>query len=166
MTTKKNANLKTATEDSETTPKIKELEDKIAELTAGWQRTQADFMNFRKRVEEEKVGNRKNAQIDLILQILPVLDNFRLSSQHLPKDLSENQWAKGIQHIEHQFEQVLLNIGVSKIETTNQPFDPNRHEAIESLKSELPSGTILEEIQAGYLFADSVIRPSRVKVAA
>lgn len=146
--------------------KTEELLVKVAELTTGWQRTQADFVNFRKRVDEEEGSSRKNAQVDLILQILPVLDNFRLSSQHLPKELIGNEWAKGIQHIERQFEQVLLDIGVKRIETADQHFDPNLHEAVESVASDLPANTIVDEIQAGYLFGDSVIRPSCVKVSA
>ncbi len=144
---------------------VKELEAKVAELTAGWQRTQADFVNFRKRVEDERAQTAKNAKVNFILKILPVLDNFRLSTQHLPEDLKNNNWALGIQHIERQIEQLLADEGVTKIEATGQAFDPNLHEAVESVPSDCPEGQVVAEITIGYKLGETVIRPSRVKVA-
>ena len=142
-----------------------ELEQKVAELTAGWQRTQADFVNFRKRVEEDKSRNAKNAKIDFILSILPVLDNFRLSTQHLPEELKDNNWAQGIQHIERQLEQILSDEGVEKIEAVGQDFDPSVHEALESVASDCPADQVVEEVQVGYRLGDIIIRPSKVKVS-
>lgn len=145
--------------------KIKELEIKIVELTAGWQRTQADFVNFRKRVEEERGTHQRNATIDFILKILPVLDNFRLSTQHLPEELKSNNWALGIQHIERQIEQILADEGVTKITSVGQQFDPAIHEAIESVPADCPEGQVVAEISAGYKLGETVIRPSKVKVS-
>jgi molecular chaperone GrpE len=144
---------------------VKELEAKVAELTAGWQRTQADFVNFRKRAEGDRSRIAKNAKIDLVLSILPVLDNFRLSTQHLPEDLKTNNWAQGIQHIERQLEQILLDEGISRITAVGQQFDPNLHEAVESIPSDCPEGQVIEETLVGYRLDDTVIRPSKVKVA-
>jgi len=145
--------------------KTKELETKNAELTAGWQRTQADFVNFRKHVEEERSRLRKDAKVDFILRILPILDNFRLSTQHLPKELENHNWAKGVQHIERQIEQILADEGVLRIEALGQDFDPTLHEAIETVKSDGPENKVIEEIQTGYRIGDVCIRPSRVKVS-
>ena len=86
----------------ENVKKIKELETKITELTAGWQRTQADFVNFKKQVSDDRVNLVKSSNTDLIYQLLPVLDNFKLAADHLPKDLENNNWAQGIKQVEKQ----------------------------------------------------------------
>jgi molecular chaperone GrpE len=145
--------------------KFQELETKIDELTRGWQRTQADFVNFRKRTEEDRQKLRSSSQIDVILSILPVVDNFRLSTQHLPKELENNNWAEGIQHIERQLEQILTDLGVERIEALGEHFNPAVHEAIETVASDQPEGMIVEESSVGYKLGDQVIRASRVKVA-
>ena len=144
---------------------VKELEAKVAELTAGWQRTQADFVNFKKRLEEERGTHQKNTKIDFILKILPVLDNFRLSTQHLPEDLKTNNWALGIQHIERQLEQILTDEGVERIAAFGLQFDPNLHDAVESVPSDCPAGQVVEEVSVGYRLGETIIRPSKVKVA-
>lgn len=146
-------------------PKITELEAKNSELIQGWQRTQADFVNFRKRTEEDKERLRQNAKIDTILKILPVVDNFRLSTQHLPAELKNNSWAEGITHIERQFEQILSEIGVERIAALGQQFNPEFHDAIETIPSDKPEGEVVEESTVGYRLGDQVIRPSRVKVS-
>lgn len=144
---------------------IKELENKVAELTSGWQRTQADFLNYKKQISDERSRLIKSANIDLVFELLPILDNFQLAARHLPKELAESVWAKGIQQIEKQFESILSENGLSKIETEGTQFDPNLHEAIEEVESEKPSGEIVEEVLAGYIFEGSVLRPAKVKVA-
>jgi len=145
--------------------KIIELEEKKAELTAGWQRTQADFENFKKKMLEERSKLIKSANSDLIYQLLPVLDNFQLAAYHLPKDLENNNWAQGIQQIEKQFEDILLENELEKIEAIGKNFDPELHEAIEEIESDQPPGTIVEEILSGYKYSGDVIRPAKVKVA-
>jgi molecular chaperone GrpE len=148
-----------------TNPHIKDLEAKVAELTAGWQRTQADFVNFKKRLVEERGAHQKNTKIDFILKILPVLDNFRLSTQHLPEDLKTNNWALGIQHIERQLEQILVDEGVERISAIGLQFNPTVHEALENVPSDAPAGQVVEETQVGYRLGETIIRPSKVKVA-
>ena len=145
--------------------KIKEQEVKIAELTAGWQRTQADFVNFKKQAADERVKLIQGAGADIIDQLLPVLDHFQLAARHLPKELENDNWAIGIKQIEKQFENILFENGLERIESEGLEFNPELHEAIEEIESDMPSGTIVEEIISGYKFAGEIIRPSKVKVA-
>lgn len=145
--------------------KTKELEEKIAELTAGWQRTQADFVNFKKQTADERIKLIQGAGADIVDQLLPVLDHFQLAAKHLPRDLETNNWAIGIRQIEKQFENILFENGLERIDSIGQEFNPQYHEAIEEVDSDQPSGTIVEEILSGYKFAGQVLRPAKVKVA-
>jgi molecular chaperone GrpE len=145
---------------------VSELEQKIAELTVGWQRCQADFTNFRRQVEEDRKKLIRLANSDMMLNILPVLDNFQLAAKHVPIELENNNWAIGIKQIEKQLESLLQSEGLEKIATIGNKFDHNLHEAIEYIKSDKLEGEIIEEISAGYKFDDSVLRPAKVKVSA
>lgn len=137
-----------------------------AELEHYAKRMQADFENYKKRTQTEKSEFARYANTDLILQILPVLDNFRLAVKHLPEDLAENDWVAGIRHIESQLEQILSSEGVETITADGSQFDPNVHEAVEEVASDKPPGEIVEEIRRGYRLNGKVIRPAKVKVAA
>jgi len=143
-----------------------ELEQKIGELTLGWQRCQADFTNYRKQVEADRSRLVKLANEDLMLQILPVLDNFQLAAKHVPAELEGNNWAQGIKQIEKQLESILENEGLKKIETIGTQFDPNKHEAIDHVVSDQPENEIVEEIMSGYAFGEEILRPAKVKVSA
>ncbi|MCX6812568.1 MAG: nucleotide exchange factor GrpE [Candidatus Berkelbacteria bacterium] len=146
--------------------KFKELEAKITELTAGWQRTQADFINFKKNVADDRVKLIKSAGGDIVSQLLPVLDHFQLAAKHIPKNLINDNWALGIKQIEKQFEAILFENGLERIESVGQEFDPELHEAIEEVEvAGNKAGEIVEEIIAGYKFGGEVVRPARVKVA-
>lgn len=145
--------------------KTTELEQRIGELTAGWQRTQADFINYKKQVAEDRVRLIENASTDLIGEILPVFDNFELAAKHVPDDLKNNNWAIGITMIEKQLFEVLQNAGLSRIESMGSHFDPELHEALDEIISDKPEGEVVEEVAAGYRFGDRVIRPAKVKVS-
>ena len=144
---------------------IKELLEKINELTLGWQRTQADFVNFKTKAAEDKINFYKNANADLIYELLPVLDNFQRAAQHTPKELENDNWAIGIKQIEKQFENILTENGLEKIESLGQEFDHNFHEAIEHIPSIKPENEIVEEVLSGYKFNGEVLRPAKVKVS-
>ncbi|OGD63819.1 nucleotide exchange factor GrpE [Candidatus Berkelbacteria bacterium RIFOXYA2_FULL_43_10] len=145
--------------------KIKGLEAKITELTAGWQRTQADFINFKNQIAKERVELIERANSDLIYELLPILDNFSLAAKHIPKELEGDNWAQGISQIEKQFENILRENGLERIESLDTKFDPNLHEAIEEVESDKPHGTIVEEVLPGYKLNDTTIRPAKVKVS-
>lgn len=145
--------------------KIKELESKIAELTSGWQRTQADFLNYKKQAANERLKLISSAGADIVEQLLPVLDHFQLAAKHLPKELETDNWAQGIKQIEKQFENILFDNGLERIESIDQEFNPQIHEAVEEIESDKPAGTVVEEILSGYRYAGEVLRPAKVKVA-
>ncbi len=144
---------------------VAELQDKVNELTLGWQRTQADFVNYKKQAEEDRLRIIKCANEELLLEILPILDNFQLAAKHLPDNLTNDNWAQGIKQIEKQFENILFDFGLEKITAIGEVFNPELHEAVEEVDSDKKSGIITEEILSGYKYHDIILRPSKVKVA-
>lgn len=147
--------------------KIQELETKIKELTTGWQRTQADFENYRKRAEGLKTEWLKMANAGLIIELLPVLDNFRRASQHTPDNLKNDNWIIGIQQIEKQLETILAQIGLNKIEVRpGDKFDPALHEAIShETDRRIPADNVIEVAEEGYKLADKVLKAVKVRVS-
>ncbi len=146
-------------------PKKENMETELEELKALLQRTQADFVNHRRRVEEDKANFVKLATADLIGQIVPILDNFELAARHVPKDLEKDNWVIGIEAIEKQFEQVLSANGLERIKTAKVQFDPNRHEAISEISdNKYKDNEIVSESLAGYLLNGKMIRPAKVIV--
>lgn len=142
-----------------------ESEQKIAELTASLQRALADFANLKRQTELDQIKISKRIKSDLILEILPVLDNFQLAAKHIPAELENNNWAQGVKQIEKQFESILTSNGLEKIPTVGVDFNHYSHEAVESVDSDKPENEIIEEIQSGYCLGDTVIRPAKVKVS-
>jgi len=151
--------------DKKIDPRIAELEQKLGELTAGWQRTQADFVNFKKQSADEKVKYCRSANANLVYDLLPVLDNFQLAAKHFPANLENDNWAQGIKQIEKQFEDILKEEGLERIETVGQTFNPEFHEAMEHVESDKPEDEIVEEVLSGYKFDSEVIRPAKVNVS-
>lgn len=139
--------------------------DEVSELKDQLLRVQADFDNYRKRTQKEREEFGQYLNTDLILRLIPTLDNFQLALKHLPKELENDNWVQGIWHIEKQLEQTLADEGVQKIPTQGQNFDHNLHEAIEEVESDLPEGQITEEILSGYKLKDKVIRHAKVRVS-
>lgn len=135
------------------------------ELEALCKRIQADFENYKKRSQKEREEFSKYANVDLILQILPIMDNFQLATKHLPKELKDDNWAQGVLQIEKQFEQVLTAEGIEEIRSIGVQFDPYLHEGIEEVVSAKPKGEVTEEILRGYKLNDKVIRHAKVKVS-
>ncbi len=156
-------------EPSNSTAPAESADQKAAEYLAGWQRAQADLVNYRKRADDEKKMLMQFAHGDMILQLLPVLDNFKRAAQHVPPVDGNDQlknWVTGVQSIEKQFEMILQSNGVTQIVVNpGDPFDPNKHEAITSEESDQQADTIIAEIEPGYLIHDKVLRPTKVKVA-
>ncbi|TSC92218.1 MAG: molecular chaperone GrpE [Candidatus Berkelbacteria bacterium Licking1014_85] len=142
-------------------------ENKISELTDQLLRKQAEIENICKRFESEKISIFKYANENLILDLLPVLDNFKRSTDHLPKDLAENNWAKGIKLIEKQLEDVLTQNGLERIDAKiGDEFDHNIHEAIENLPADRQGegDKISEIVLDGYKLNEKIIRPTKIKV--
>lgn len=146
-------------------PKHDDLEAKLRELTEALQRERADAMNIRRRHEEQITGLKDLVKTGIIRDLLPVIDNFERSLKHIPKDLESNEFVRGIEGIVKQFEKTVSDLGVEKIKTVGEPFDPNLHEAVSVEEGEGEVETIVEELQSGYKVGDTVIRPAMVKVA-
>lgn len=149
--------------------KIKEenWQEKAEEYLNGWKRCQADFENYKKRQVEEKKVLISYGNINLILDVLPIIDNFHASTDHVPKDQKDSPWVTGIMHIQKQLEQVLTDNGVSEIPAgVGDEFDPEIHEAIEDKndKKEEFKNIVKKVIQKGYKMGSRIIRPVRVIV--
>ena len=127
------------------------------------QRTQANFENFRKQTEKRMEEIRDMTSRGVILQILPVLDNFELA---LKSTDQKGDFVSGVELIYAQLFTVLENNDIKIIETEDRMFDPHYHEALMKVESDLPENTIIEELQKGYLLHDKVVRHARVKISA
>jgi molecular chaperone GrpE len=143
---------------------LRELTIRINELTEALKHERADAINLRRHYEEQLAGTREAAKVGIVSELLPVIDNFERAMQHIPKDLQHSEYVKGVNQIVRQFEKVLETLGVTKIESVGQSFDPRFHEAVLLEKGEGPEEVVSEEIQAGYCLGDKVIRHALVKV--
>ena len=141
---------------------LAEAREKTEEYLANWQRTQADFTNYRRRSEQEKEELGKSANTQLILDILPVLDDLERAFESITPEVAELSWVEGIRLIERKLQTGLEAQGVSQIKALGEAFDPNFHEAEMHDKGE--DGMVIQELQKGYMLHDRVIRPSRVVV--
>ena len=140
------------------------LKQQIEDLTLALQRERADATNIRRRHEEELINLRNLLKANIIQELLPVIDNFDRALKHVPKDLEDNEFVKGVEGIIKQFEKTLASLGVERIKTTGEPFDPKYHEAIGIEEGDGQHEIVSEELQAGYSLGDDVIRHAMVKV--
>ncbi|MBI4289189.1 MAG: nucleotide exchange factor GrpE [Chloroflexi bacterium] len=132
------------------------------EYLAGWQRAQADFINYKRRTEQEKADASKFASAMLILNLLPVLDDFQRAFASVSASLAGLTWVEGMQLVYRKMESVLEANGLSQIKAMGEKFDPRYHEAV--LHKEGDEGVVIEELQRGYRLHDKVIRPALVVV--
>ncbi len=129
-------------------------------------RAQAELSNARKRFEKQQVAVYTNANADLVLKLLPVLDDFSRAIESVPKDIGEDKWFEGIELVQRKFLNILESLNVKEIEAVGQPFDPNYHDALAQEPSEeYESGTVTREMIKGYQVGDRVVRPALVFVA-
>ena len=142
----------------------KELEQKIAELTEALQRERADAMNVRRRAEEERSQLGKAIKAMVIEELLPALDNLERALMHTPKDLKDHDYVKGVQGVAKQFEQCFAQLGVERIKTVGEIFDPRLHEAVHMEEGKGTVEVVCEELQPGYKIGDDVIRHAKVNV--
>jgi len=157
---KKELNLKELSE------KLKECEKLRDEYLAGWQRARADFLNYKKQEIERIEDLVRYTKEELILKILPILDNLERARVTLPPALKNSDWVKGILQIENQFRKFLKTEGVEEMRMAGENFNPNFHEAIARVEIKgKKSGEIVEVLEKGYLINGQVLRPAKVKVA-
>ena len=151
------------------TPDSKNLFDKEKlikeneELTDTLKRLQAEFENYRKRIDKDKIEFRKYAHADVIAEILPIIDGFEIA---LKNTADPKKFIDCMKLIYAQIYSMLETHGLRLIKTDGEKFDPYKHEVLMKEESDKPEGTILEEFQKGYMLNDKVLRFSKVKISA
>lgn len=146
--------------------KLKEYQKEREEYLAGWQRSRADFINFKREEGERFKKIFELEKTEMILKILPVLDSLEKAKRELSASKELSNYLEGLNQIEKQFQGFLQKEGVEEIKCLDEKFNPNFHQAVEEIEvKDKKSGEILEVIQKGYRLVGRVIRPVRVKVA-
>ncbi len=154
---------------------LKDLEQQVGELTEALQRERADAVNLRRR-QEEQIGSLTTVvKAQVIQELLPAIDNLERALKHVPSSSQQStvnsqqqktweDWAKGVLGIKSQFEKTLTDLGVQRIKTVGEIFDPSIHEAVGMEDGDGDHEIVSEELQPGYLLGDEVIRHAMVKV--
>ncbi len=152
--------------------RIESLERELAEARAraeehlhNWQRSAADFANYKRRTDEERLTATRFSTALLIGKLFAVLDDFDRALESVPAD-ARDPWIEGVQLVERKLRGVLESEGVTQIEALGRPFDPNLHEAVaHEQTTEHADNEVIGEVQRGYMLHDRVLRPSLVRVA-
>lgn len=147
--------------------KLKECEKQKNEYLDGWKRERASFLNYKKEEMERIDGLMKYCNEEMVLRILPILDNLYLAEKEIPDDFTNHEWVKGLLQIKNQALEFFKAHKVSEIEAkAGDNFDPNIHEAIGTVEEgDMEPGKIIEIAKRGYKLDDKVIRPAIVKVS-
>jgi molecular chaperone GrpE len=151
---------------SDPAQELRDARDEAARLKEAWMRTAADFDNFRKRTRKELDDARRSGREDLLRELLPVFDNLERGMQSAKQATDVKAVVDGLGMILKQFVETLGRGGISKIPTVGVPFDPAVHEAIQQVEtSDQPPGTVVAEVQPGYMAGDRLARAAMVVVA-
>ncbi len=141
---------------------LTEEKERAEKYLASWQRSQADFANYRQRAEQEKQETIEFANSALIGSLLPAIDDLERAIASVPAELEQSSWTQGIMLIYNKLRATLRSQGLAEIEARGERFDPRLHEAV--MQQEGEEGIVVDETQKGYKFRDRVIRPSLVIV--
>lgn len=142
-----------------------EMQEQITELTEALKRERADSENIRRR-HDDQIGSLKTlVKANVVRELLPVIDNFDRALKHVPAELKDSDYVKGVQGVVKQFEKTLEQMGVERIKTVGEVFDPRLHEAVAMEEGEGTTEVVAEELQSGYKLGDEIIRHAVVKVA-
>lgn len=144
--------------------KVKELEEQLMKLTDVAGRAQADLQNAKARMVKDDEERRKFAAEFVLQRLLPTIDNFQRAFQHLPEDLKNHEWVKGIFSVEQDLMKQLSALGLKRMESLGKPVDPNVHEVLMTGPGE--EGKVIEVFEEGYELNGKVMRPAKVKVGA
>ena len=142
--------------------KIAKAQEKAQKYLKNWHRAEADFQNYKRRAEQEREELRRYGNVSVIINLLPVLDDFERAFSSLDSHLAGLSWFDGILLIYRKLRQLLENAGVTQIDTEGQSFDPRFHEAVAHVEGE--EGKVVSEVQRGYKLHDRVLRPAMVVV--
>jgi len=145
---------------------LREAQQKADEYLDLLRRTQADFVNYRRRTVQEQAEARTTAQVALLNQLLPVLDDFERALEATPPDLGKHPWVQGLFLVARRLTTLLDQLGVQQIGTCGEQFDPRQHEAISmEASADVPEGSIVQVVRPGYVLGERIIRPAQVIVA-
>lgn len=146
---------------------VSKLERELSEMKDRYLRAQADLENFRRRTRKEKEEQAKYAALPVVKALLPALDNLeRALDAARSENASSDGLGQGVEMVTKQMFDILKEFGLESIPSVGEPFNPEFHEAVMTVESEEhESGTVVEELQKGYLLKDRVIRPAMVKVS-
>lgn len=145
-----------------TLSEIEEIKKKAEDYLENWKRAQADFINYKRRAEQEKQEMGQYANTQLILSLLPVLDDFERAFANSTPNVVKSDWVAGVKLIVAKFRAILSAQGLTPIDALGKPFDPALHEAM--MHGEGEEGMVVNEIRRGYKLNDRVLRPSLVVV--
>ncbi len=143
---------------------IDELNEKVAELTEDVKRERADFMNYKRRMELDRMQIMQTAKSEIVTDLLGVFDDLERALSVAPKDIADHPWVKGVEQVHKQVQTKLSSLGVERIDCVNQPFNPELHEAVGFEGGEGEDEVVVEELRPGYRLGESMLRPSMVKV--
>ncbi|OGE74419.1 MAG: nucleotide exchange factor GrpE [Candidatus Doudnabacteria bacterium RIFCSPLOWO2_02_FULL_42_9] len=141
---------------------LEELQEKNLELLNNWKKTAADFENFKRRNEENKKEILEFAKELTVSKLMPSLQNLEQVLKYAPSDETYKDWVTGLKATIMQLEKDMEELGLKKIKTVGEQFDPTMHEAIEEVEGE--EGQIIKEIQPGFILNTKVIIPAKVAV--
>jgi len=145
---------------------VERLRAQAAEYMDGWQRARAEFVNYRKRVERERVDTFQHATIAVLKKLLPVIDDFDRALSNVPAELEDHTWVNGVQMVGQKCHTLLDSHQLREVDPVGEAFDPNLHEAIGTDDAtEVESGHISVVLQKGYVYGEQVVRPALVRVA-
>lgn len=141
-----------------------DVQQQVADLTEALQRERADATNIRRRHEEQITNLKSMVKASVVRDLLPIVDNFERALRHVPAELEGNDYIKGVQAIVKQFEKTLADLGVARIATVGEVFDPRYHEAVSMEDGDGAEEVVSEELQSGYTLGNEVIRHAMVRV--
>jgi molecular chaperone GrpE len=145
---------------------VEAVRSDLEQVRGQWQRTQADFLNYKRRSEEERYAGQASATEALLRKVIGVADDLARALEHVPAEDQASPWVEGIDAIERKLLAALESEGVTAIVSVDQPFDPRLHEAVSMEPTDqVAEGTVTRELQKGYQLRDRVLRPALVVVA-
>ncbi len=141
---------------------LEEEKNRAQGYLANWQRAQADFINYKRRTEQEKAEGQKTASAMILFQLLPILDDLERALESVDTKLAGLTWIDGLRLVQRKLQALFESYGVKPIKTVGQDFNPALHEAV--MHGDGEDGKVLAEFQKGYMLGDQVLRPAIVKV--
>lgn len=144
---------------------LTELKNKCEEYLNGWKRAQADYQNLKREIEEKKKDWADFIQANMLMEILPIIDTYKIALTHVPDDVKKEAWYEGFGHIYKNFTEFIKKLGITEIKTQGEIFNPEFHEAVSQTSDETKEDhEIIKELTPGYKMNEKVLAPAKVIV--